>query len=70
MEDPRIEVDIPSGVSAKLLYSKSKVFIKPSANLKIPGILAIADDVSFKLILILPLVPVARRLFACMETRV
>lgn len=45
MENPRIEIDIPSGVTAKLLYSKSKVFIKPSANLKIPGILAIVERV-------------------------
>ncbi|GAB5585524.1 GTPase activating protein [Umbelopsis nana] len=43
MEDPRIDNRDASNVSAKLLYSKTKVFIKPSANLQIPGILALVE---------------------------
>jgi hypothetical protein len=44
MEVPTIHTDTP-GVPAKLLFSKSKVFVKPSATTKIPGILAIVERV-------------------------
>ncbi|KAI8579102.1 hypothetical protein K450DRAFT_199779 [Umbelopsis ramanniana AG] len=42
MEVSNSHNDTP-GVPAKLLFSKSKVFVKPSANTKIPGILAIVE---------------------------
>ncbi|KAH8550144.1 putative GTPase activating protein [Umbelopsis sp. PMI_123] len=42
MEESMSHTDTPC-VSAKLLFSKSKVFIKPSATTKIPGILAIVE---------------------------